>query len=31
MDFQIIPNLDFQEAVSFKGVAGITVIFNFNF
>lgn len=31
LEFQIIPNLDFQKAVNFKGLVGITVNFNFNF
>lgn len=31
LDFQIIPNLDFQKEVSFKGVAGLTVSINLNF
>lgn len=31
LDFQIIPNLDFHEGVDFKGVAGLTINFNFNF
>ncbi len=31
LDYQVIPNLDFQNAVSFKGVVGITFNINLNF
>lgn len=31
LDFQIIPNWDFQEDLGFRGVPGLTVNFNFNF
>ncbi len=31
LDFQIIPNVDFAYANKFRGVAGLTVVFNLNF
>lgn len=31
LDIQVIPNLDFQKTAGFRGAAGITLSFNFNF
>jgi hypothetical protein len=31
LDYQVVPNLDFQKTISFKGVAGLTININLNF
>jgi hypothetical protein len=31
LDYHVVPNLDFQKAVAFKGVAGISLNINLNF